>query len=242
MGQSSGIGKNLVFIHGSGCNKALWAYQSRYFSQRHNVLAIDLPGHGLDKGSGLRSVDAYAQHVLSLIRQRSMRSPILIGHSLGGGIALRAALDSPEEIGGIALVGTGARLRVAPGLLTSIKSDFASALAFIGEYAFSPKTPRELVEKALREMGKASPDVLYGDFAACDRFDVMQEISGIRLPTAIIVGRDDRLTPIKYSEYLNKNISGSRIEIIDDAGHMVMLEQPAAFGDALERFIDASGR
>ncbi len=237
MSKSSGDGKNLIFIHGSGGNGAIWAYQSKYFSPHHNVFAIDLPGHGRNKEHFTTTVPEYANYINSLIQEKCLALPIIVGHSLGGAIALRVALDKPSTIGGLVLVGTGARLRVLPALFDLLRTDFDRALAMISEYAFSPQTSSELVTKAMSEMRKGGPEVVYNDFAASDGFDVMSELSHVTAPALIVVGRDDRLTPVKYSEYLNRNISGSELAIIDGAGHMVMIEQPEAFNAALDSFL-----
>jgi pimeloyl-ACP methyl ester carboxylesterase len=79
--------------------------------------------------------------------------------------------------------------------------------------------------------------VVYGDFETCDKFDVMGSLDRINLPTLIICGRDDLLTPVKYSEYLRAHIRNSELRVIDDAGHMVMLEKPEEFNEILENFL-----
>ncbi|MBI2953397.1 MAG: alpha/beta hydrolase [Chloroflexi bacterium] len=229
--------RNIIFVHGSGGNRAAWPFQARYFSQHHNVLAVDLPGHGPGVARRPSTLREFVDFIDSLIREKPLAEPILVGHSLGGAIVLRLALDNPAAIGGLVLVGTGARLRVTPALIEALKTDFEAALATIGACSFSPQAPEKMVEKALVEMRKSGPELLLGDFAACDGFDVIDELPRLSLPTLIVVGRDDRLTPVKYSEYLNRAIAGSQLEIIDGAGHMVMLEKPDAFNAAVDRFL-----
>jgi pimeloyl-ACP methyl ester carboxylesterase len=79
--------------------------------------------------------------------------------------------------------------------------------------------------------------VLCGDFVACDRFDLMNEIEKIVLPTLILYGNDDQLTPVKYSQLLHSRIKGSKMEVLPDAGHMVMMEAAQAFNVKVEGFI-----
>ena len=86
-------------------------------------------------------------------------------------------------------------------------------------------------------MMKTSPEVIYSDFEACDKFNVMSRLKEIKLPTLIICGLEDQVTPVKYSEYLKNNIPNSRLEIIANAGHMVMLEKPEELNERLEKFI-----
>jgi pimeloyl-ACP methyl ester carboxylesterase len=151
------------------------------------------------------------------------------------------ALRFPAFPQGLILVGTGARLRVLPRILDEIKDDFAQAVEFICELSFAKDVPEEMLEVAIAEMLKTSPDVLYGDFSACERFDIMEEVGGINIPTLIICGDQDALTPVKYSRYLADRISGSHMEVIEGAGHMVMLERPEQFNKKVEAFLNSVG-
>lgn len=229
--------KSIVFIHGSGCNSAIWAYQSRYFSRKYRVVALDLPGHGQDGRETLKSVGEIADFVLSEIERLKLHSPVVAGHSLGGAVALQLALNAQERLSAVALVGTGARLRVLPSLLESILSDYGAALGTLASCSYSSSTPKATIEKAVSEMKKIPAQVLYDDMVACDRFDVMQRLGEIHLPALVVVGRDDFMTPLKYSAYLRANLRRARLEVIDGAGHMVMIEQPERFNTVLDTFL-----
>jgi pimeloyl-ACP methyl ester carboxylesterase len=112
---------------------------------------------------------------------------------------------------------------------------------FICALSFAKDAPEEMVHVAIAEMLKNSPDVIYGDFSACERFDIMEEVVNINNPTLLICGDQDALTPIKYSRYLAERISGSRLEVIEGAGHMVMLERPKQFNKKVEAFVHSVG-
>jgi pimeloyl-ACP methyl ester carboxylesterase len=84
---------------------------------------------------------------------------------------------------------------------------------------------------------RCRPEVLYSDFLACDRFDTMNEAEKIDLPTLVLCGDEDELTPVKYSQFLHSRIKGSKIEILPNAGHMVMMESPQAFNEKIREFI-----
>jgi pimeloyl-ACP methyl ester carboxylesterase len=75
--------------------------------------------------------------------------------------------------------------------------------------------------------------VAWGDYIACDTFDMRERLTAIRVPTLVVCGREDRMTPVKYSEFLAQRIPQAELSVIEQAGHMVMLEQPAAFNAAL---------
>ncbi len=156
---------------------------------------------------------------------------------MGGAIVQTLALAHPEMIKGIVLVGTGARLKVFPMILTGIKDNFEETVPKINQFAYSRKVSPMLIEQGIAEMLQSRPDVLYGDFQACDRFDLMNEIQEIVVPTLILCGEDDQLTPVKFSEFLRSRIKGSKMEILPDAGHMVMMEAAQLFNEKIGEFI-----
>lgn len=227
----------LVFIHGAGESHKVWTYQTNRFT---DSLAFDLPGH--PSGKGENTIEGYAAFVDDFVAQRKLSSVVLAGHSMGGAIVLKLALEEPSYLRGIVLVATGARLRVTPLILEGIKTDYANATKLVIDYAFSPQTPDWLKERSLMEMRRIRPEVTLGDFQACDKFDSMKDIQRIGIPSLIICGSEDRLTPVKYSEYLNRSISGSRLVVVQGAGHMVMMEKPSQVNEAIEMFLDELAR
>jgi pimeloyl-ACP methyl ester carboxylesterase len=200
------MGNPIVFIHGSGGSAANWQFQTGYFGPQQTI-AIDLPGHGQrpDTLPAEARVQDYTRAVHDIItHELRLDHPIIAGHSLGGAIALSMGLEYGQELGGLILVGTGARLRVLP--------------------------------KILEDARRASL-ITYRDWAACNIFDIMTRLNEIHLPTLIICGADDRMTPIKYSQYMHDRIQGSTLCIIPDAGHDVMREQPEAVNHAIKEWL-----
>jgi pimeloyl-ACP methyl ester carboxylesterase len=162
---------------------------------------------------------------------------VVVGHSMGGAIALTMALDAPGRVAGLVLIATGARLRVAPAILEKIPVDFDMALDVITRCAWSPVASANLVELGRESLREIGPDVLLGDLAACDRFDVMERLGEVDVPALVIVGSADRLAPVKYARYLADHISDARLVVIENAGHMVMLERPAEVAGVIGEFL-----
>jgi pimeloyl-ACP methyl ester carboxylesterase len=199
------------------------------------VIALDLPGHGRSPGGGERSVAAYAQRVLALLDELGVDAALVLGHSMGGAIALTLALEARARVAGLALVGTGARLRVSRAVLEATASPAlpAQAARDMAVWSFGPGVGDELLGDFADGLRAVAPGVLHGDFLACDAFDVMGRLGEVSAPTLVLCGTEDRLTPPKYSEYLHRNIRGARLELIAGAGHMVMLEAPAQVAAAV---------
>ncbi len=223
---------NLVFIHGAGSSSTVWRAQRRYFSEEYPVTLVDLPGHGLTPGKGRDTIKGYVEDVRAYIK--GLKDILLIGHSMGGAITMSYALQYPVKA--CVLAGTGAKLRVFPAVLEQIKNNFEETVDFILEYAVYNKT-EQIMKQSKKEMLKISPEVMYKDFSACDTFDVMQKIHQLTVPTVIVCGEQDMLTPVKYSQYLAEKIQPSELEIIKDCGHMLMLENPQKFNQVIEKFL-----
>jgi pimeloyl-ACP methyl ester carboxylesterase len=96
-----------------------------------------------------------------------------------------------------------------------------------------------LRERFVRLTRQCAPPVIFNDFKACDHFDIRSRLPEIKLPTLVLCGEEDQLTPVKYSRYLHENMSTSRLVLIPHAGHMAMAEQPDKMNTALETFLNS---
>jgi pimeloyl-ACP methyl ester carboxylesterase len=226
----------VIFIHGAGDSARIWSTLPHHLAD-HPVITIDLPGHGQrpDTLPAQVSIEDYAQAVRAIVREElQVERPFIAGHSMGGAIALTLALQQSLPLAGLILIGTGARLRVRADLLEAARSTPEEAQRAIVNWSLSPAT-RETLRGALLAEQPAIRPQLYRDLAACNAFDCMGKLEQVRVPTLVIGGADDLMTPVKYSQYLHEHIKGSTLHIIPNAGHYLMREQPAE----LQRIITA---
>ena len=230
----------LVFVHGAGGSHQIWLHQVNALRQV-NAYAPDLPGHGRSGNEGRGSIGEYGDLIIAFLDVLGIEKAVISGHSMGGAIALDLALRYPERTGGLVLVCTGARLRVTPLILDGIRQDFQGTVSLIGQFAYGPNAPPEVVRLGQEQMARTPTEVLYHDFAACDAFDVRDRLAEIHCPTLVISATADRLTPLKYGDYLQKHITGARLTVIEDAGHMVMLERPMQVTQAIQDFLTDLG-
>jgi pimeloyl-ACP methyl ester carboxylesterase len=227
----------VLFIHGSGGNAFGWEKVMGGLEGFHTC-AVDLPGHGGSKGEGKQSIHEYTEFIRDFCNARGWGDVVLGGHSLGGGIVLDFAVRFPARLRAALLIGTGARLRVLPAALDLLKKMAEGEIPTkFQPWAFSEKAAPEVLAEGEKEWAKTSPKVRYYDMLACDQFDIMGELGKVKCPVLIACGREDRLTPIKYSEFLKDRIPGSKLEIIEGAAHMPMLENPKALSSALREFL-----
>lgn len=227
----------LLLIHGAGGSHLHWPPELCRLPGA-TVYALDLPGHGRSNGPGCNSIVGYATFLSGLLDAIGVDRTVLMGHSMGGAISQMTALTHPDRIAGLVLIGTGARLRVAPAILEGILNDFEGTINLITQWAWAEDAPKELKRLGRQTMAETSPEVLHGDFVACDAFDVMERLGEISAPTLVIAGTADRLTPHKYGAYLAQRITGARLVTVEGGGHMMALEQPSLVVGAVAEFIE----
>jgi pimeloyl-ACP methyl ester carboxylesterase len=235
--REAGIGPALVLVHGAASRSAVWNEQLAGLADVARVVAPDLPGHGETAGPGRSRLDEYAAWLLAFLEALGLDRVVLGGHSMGGAVVQRLALDHPGRVRGLVLLGTGGCLRVATRLLGLLRAGGAEGRDLVRSLSYSPATPPERVREASQAVLETSPLVTFGDFVACDGFDVRSELPRLRIPTLIVVGREDRLTPPKLSAELAATIPQAQLLEIGEAGHFPQLEQPAAVNTALRAFL-----
>jgi pimeloyl-ACP methyl ester carboxylesterase len=229
----------IVLIHGSGGSARRWERQTRYLSERgYRALAVDLPGHGQTPGPSSSDIGVYADYVEALLEAEGIEQPVVGGHSMGGGVAMTLALRHPTAWSGLILMGTAARLRLLPSVFDDIRLRFDASVETMVRAVYATKTAPELLEWAASELREIGPATLLNDYQAFEGFDVRKTVSGISIPTLIIVGREDLVTAPMHAEFLHRSIAHSTLECIDGAGHMAMLEQPARVNEALLAFLE----
>lgn len=229
----------LVLIHGAGGDHLHWPVQIRRLSG-FRIYALDLPGHGKSGGHGLQQIENYAQAVINWLNEMHIPKAILVGHSMGSAIALWMGIHHPQRVLGLGLLGSGPRLPVDPTLLeeTGYPSTFPNAVEKIIRRSFSRSTERKLVETAKERILETRPTVLHGDFLACEKFNIAGQLPQISAPAMILCGEDDKMIPCRLSKQLAEGIADADLEIIPEAGHMLMIEKPEALASQLRPFLE----
>ncbi|MBN1303038.1 MAG: alpha/beta hydrolase [Anaerolineales bacterium] len=230
----------VILIHGAGGAHLHWPPQIRRLTG-HRIYAVDLPGHGESEGLGKQSIDEYTDVLIEFTRATKLRTFIVVGHSMGGAIALSLALKRPKRVLGLGLVSAGSRLRVTPALLemASNPAAFDTLVSTLIELSYSPGVEPRMKEQARQNLAETRPTVLHGDLLACDAFDCTEQLNKVSAPTLLLCGTEDKLTPPHFSEFLRDNIPGAVYQPIENAGHMAMIEQPEQAAQHLADFINA---
>ncbi len=233
----------IVFLHGAGCDRTSWTLPTRWFAHHGwSVLAPDLPGHGLTKGKPLTTVLDMAAWVERLLDAAGSQKAAIVGHSMGGAIAIETAARCPDRISGLGLVGTAATIPVGPQLLTAATADPTAAYDMMTAWAVGAAAKRGgnavpglwLSGAVRRVFDVNAPGVLGTDLTACAGWTTgIAAASRIVCPTTVMTGALDLMTPAKKGADLAKLVAGSRLVRLDGVGHMIMGEAPKAFLAAL---------
>ena len=222
----------LVFLHGAGSSSLSYYYQLRHF---RNSKAIDLPGHST--GQACNDITSYLEWVRGFITARRYKDVVLCGHSMGGAIALQYAIRYPEELKGLILMGTGARLRVHPDYLDRCRQPGPDNSIWLTEHMKNYKHVAQDMQPVLEQRAvEVGPEVELNDLLACDNFDVMDQIRDIKLPTKVLCGSDDAMTPVKYADYLTENLQNAE-ETVIPGGHFVQMEEYKKVNEEIENFL-----
>ena len=231
--------KALVLIHGAGGNHLSWPSQLRRLPG-YRVYTPDLPGHGKSKGHSLQRIPSFGNAAAAWLQALELPKVFLAGHSMGGAIALWLALEYPELIRALVLSSTGAQLPVNLSLIEELATQvgFPIAVDKITSWSFSSRIEPALVENVKKQMLKTRPAVLAGDFQACDSFDLSDRLGEVTVPTLVLVGDEDKMTPQRFAEGLAEGIPGAVLEVISGAGHMLPLEQPERVAEVVRGFLE----
>lgn len=244
----AGKGEPCILLHGSFVNDSFWYKQVPALSKKFKVINVDLRGHGLsDKPLEEYTPKIMAEDIRSLLTKLNIEKTNLIGHSMGGRIALQFSIDNPQRIKKLVLTGTSA-IPVSPRHTIFPKHmqdeigigtphfDLKKFNYYEILYSFAhplPDQANNILNMLLNtpEHVKAS---IGRNFA---KTDFTSHLSGIKSPTLVICGEKDVITPVKYSKYMAKHIPKARLEIVPEAGHCLPIERPRVFNRQVIRFL-----
>ena len=238
----------IIFVHGSGLSHITWVLQTRYFAfHGYSVLAIDLPGHGYSEGPSIISIEEQGKWVSDVIDAVSVKEASLVGHSQGCLITLECASQFPNKVISLALMGGAGAIPMNPELLELAEKDDPKAVDLMMDWAHGPAGHfGGHAVPGLHHMNIGGTIVINGsvkdalgvDFRACDNYkNGFEAAKNIKCPTINILGDKDRMCPVKEGKKLADIIKGSEIAIIENCGHMILLEEADKALSILKKFI-----
>lgn len=239
----------IIFLHGYPFDKTMWLGQLDFLKLSYRLIACDIRGFGesKDEESAL-SIDLFGDDLIQFMDELHIDKAVICGLSMGGFIALNAHQKSPNRFESLILCDTQCIADTAEGKAKryeTIDDIIANGVTEFNEgfikkvfHKDSLTEKKELVEQLRGVVFSNSEQIIiHGLVALAERSETCSTLSEITVPTLIICGREDIVTPLSESEFMNKNIKGSILKIIDKAGHVSNLEQPEAFNTHLSEFL-----
>jgi pimeloyl-ACP methyl ester carboxylesterase len=234
----------IVFVHGLGGSHAMWLYQVPAFCARFPVITIDLRGHGASSGGDKDFTMAdLALDIARLLRVLGVGRAHVVGLSLGGMVVQQLALDHPQVVASLVLSDTVA------GPMPGFESVMQDALRFIEENpmpavaearittAFSERVDPEMRNYFIDQVARNQKAAYVRAARSAFTFSARERLGEITVPTLVLVGEQDRVTPPICSEELAGSIRGSRLVRIPGAGHITNVEFPSEFNAAVTEFL-----
>ena len=244
-----GSGPSVVLLHGYPFNRSMWADQMAELKKHHRVIVPDLRGHGGSAVSQAASMQTMATDVASLLETLNISRATIGGLSMGGYVALAFYRLFPLRVRSLVLADTRAQADTDEGKQNreqQAKKALREGMEGIADgllpKLLAPETVTkhpEIVKRLRGMMAETNPE---GAAAAlrgmAGRQDQTSFLSRIIAPTLILVGSEDAITPVADSELMHREIGGSRLKIIEGAGHVSNLERPEEFNAALVKFLN----
>jgi pimeloyl-ACP methyl ester carboxylesterase len=238
-----GAAKTILLIHGAGMSARSWALQLQGLSLGHQVLAIDLPGHGASDPIAEASLESYTDAACTLLTTLGIGPVFVAGHSLGGSVALALAARRPELVKGLVLISSCAKTPQSSGtfkaLLGSLPVPFGRMMfsSTARSFLFALSATNNAVQLALKDLRNCRPETVRKDMAAAEAMNLENVAQNLRTPTLILCGTSDIVTPLRLSEKLTELIPGALLHVVEQAGHMLPLEAPERVNQEILAFV-----
>ncbi|HWE70907.1 MAG TPA: alpha/beta fold hydrolase [Acidimicrobiales bacterium] len=258
----AGVGPPIVLVHGVTLSVITWARQLAGLAADHRVIAIDQRGHGPSTaGTDGYTLDRLAEDVIEVLHELDVEGAVLVGHSLGGMVSMTAAINSPDRladhVAGLALVATSshplANLPIPPAVVDRVGAWNERSLVRAGEHgrrvipgdsrltwsmrlAYGVRPDPAAVELGRTMMTAMSPASLGPLVRGIGSLRLREHLSAIDLPTLVVVGTRDLLTPPRHARAIAEGILGAELVVLPGTGHMVMLECPDKLNTLLDEF------
>jgi pimeloyl-ACP methyl ester carboxylesterase len=235
-------GRTILFIHGAGSNGHTWHRQIEALGKNHSPIALDLAGHGRSAGvEGLSTVNDYADFVAAFLDALKIKSAVILGHSMGGAIAMDLALRHGARVEALILSCTAAKFNLPPDHIEGLRAiTMGRAPQAFHTDGYSPTTVKsnfDVVREGWMEQIKTDPRVRYTDIVASAKVDLRDAIAKIDRSTLVLAGADDKGTTPADAEFIAGKIRGAKCHVIADAGHYIPRERPDEYNAAIERFV-----
>ncbi len=240
----------IVFLHALGLDLTWWGHQIAEFGRDHDVVALDLPGHGLSGGlDGPPTFDTLARSVEGVLAEIDAGAVHLVGISLSGMIAQTLAVSRPERVRSLSLVATSCTFPDAARQAVRERARVAraggmAAIAPLSTERWFPSAFRtqrpDVIDRAIKTMLRQDPAFHASLWDMVATLELEQQLHAVTCPTMVVAGGEDASAPASAGQRIVDRIAGSTLHVIEGCGHFPPLETPGAFNSLLRSFIQTA--
>ncbi len=233
--------ENIIFLHGSGFSHIVWSLTEQFFSNNNfNVLSIDLPGHGKSDGPCLDSIEKIAEWLEDVFGKLKLKNLILIGHSQGCLEILEYAFKYKDRLKKLVFVGGSNKMPVHPDLIELAKNGDSEAVKLMMKWSYenSKKFIGGNPVKKIIQTPRDIREILAIDLVACNNYkNGTVAAESINCPSMFVFGSLDKMVNLEVGKKFSNLIKNSTIHIIEDCGHMIMIEKAFEMRDKVLEFL-----
>ena len=240
--QGGGNALPIIFLHGVGSDKSVWRPQLDHFAAARRAIAFDYPGYGESDLAPGATRDDFAASMFAALDALEAHRAHVCGLSLGGVIAIAMHALAPQRCASLILADSFAVHPDGAGIYQrSVEASLNLGMRALAEarvdMLLGSAATAELRAEVIETMAAIDPDAYHIGAEAVWLADQRDHAARIGVPTLVLCGTEDRITPPALSKELAAQIPGARLELINAAGHLANAEQPAAFNAAIDRFL-----
>ncbi len=239
----------IIFIHGFPFSSGMWEQQIKQFKEQYYCITYDIRGLGKSPiGDGQYTMEMFVDDLLAIMDGLELNQAIIAGFSMGGYITLRAIEREPERFSALILCDTkseaddnAGKIKRAQGVkaVNSYGAEkFATAFVPLAFAQGARQHIPDIFNATLEQAAATSPEGIKGCLLAmAGRTDTTKFLSDISVPTLLVVGEQDAITPPDVMQMMHERINGSELVTIEEAGHMAPVEQPEIVNQAIGDFL-----
>ncbi len=232
---------SIVLLHGSGQSHVVWSLTTQYLTdQNFNVFALDFPGHGNSDGESLKSIEDMAMWLDKFINEVGIKEVTLIGHSQGCLVALEYTSRYPDKVKNIIFVAGSYEIPVNKSLIDLANSGDMESLNLMMKWGYGNSkqfiggNPLQKILNSSREV----IEVLSVDLKACNNYkNGLNAVKKIKCSTFFIFGESDKMIKLEKGKKFSDLMPGSKIHVIKDCGHMIILERAFEMREKIIEFL-----
>jgi pimeloyl-ACP methyl ester carboxylesterase len=242
---------SIVFIHGFPLNKSMWSKQIDALKDSYRVITYDVRGHGnTDNGTDEFSIELFVNDLLCFMDTMKIDKTLLCGFSMGGYIALNAVIDHPKRFSALILADTNCTADMPETILNRMRTiailkegtvgkfaDESLRKLFCSESIANNIAEIELIRAMIVKTSKQSICSTLRALAA--RGETCSKLPVVKIPVLILVGKEDRITPAEAATIMHDKMKGSKLHVIEHAGHLSSIENPGEFNEQLKKFLSS---